>query len=142
MSDRLTGQELLAHVKKQLTAGYTRDDAARTAGYIKGKLERTDKVGFELAFHQALGIDIPVNATATAPRRRKPTGTISVFKSGNTALSAAYMTAIGAVPGDQFAVVAEGNTITLTLLGPDEEPDEEESEEADEAEMDAELVAA
>ena len=141
--ERLTGSELLYHVERQLTAGYTRDDAARTAGYIKGKLERTDKVGFELAFYQALGYNIPKNTTATAVRKRKPAGEVSVHKGGGTALSSAYMIAIGAQPGDKFEVVAEDGVITLTLMaGSEDEGGYDESEDADCTETSRELVAA
>ena len=140
--ERLTGSELLEHVKRQLSAGYTRDDAARTAGYIKGKLERTDKQGFELAFYQALGFAIPMNTKSTAPRKRKPAGTVTVHKNGGTALSSAYMLTIGARPGDAFEVVAEAGVITLTLVGEEESGDDEASEDADPSRRQLELVAA
>ena len=136
--DRLTGQELLVHVKNQLAAGYTRGDAARTAGYLKGEKERTDMAAFERAFHEALGFDIPDTKLV---RDRKPSGQVSVFKGGGTALSPAYMKAVGASYGDKFAVEIspDKNTITLRLMGPAEEEEEEEPE-YDEA--DVELVAA
>ena len=140
--ERLTGSELLEHVKRQLSAGYTRDDAARTAGYIKGALERTDKQGFELAFYQALGFAIPMNTKSTAPRKRKPAGTVTVHKNGGTALSSAYMLTIGARPGDAFEVVAEAGVITLTLVDEEESGDDEASEDADPSRRQLELVAA
>ncbi len=143
MSERLTGQELLAHVKSQLEAGYTRDDAARTAGYIKGKLERTDKVAFEHAFNAALGITTPEPPSVTK-RNRKPSGSVTVHKGGGTTLSVAYMKLVGAVPGDRFAVSVEGETIMLHLVGPEAEVElsPEESEDADCEDVELELVAA
>jgi hypothetical protein len=145
VGERLTGQALLTHVKEQLEAGYTRDDAARTAGYIKGVKEHTDKVGFERAFNEAIGISVP-EATQPSTRNRKPSGRVSVHKAGGATLSVAYMKQIGAVPGDEFTVTAEGNTITLELLSPDDTLmsvlDEEESEDADCEDVDLELVAA
>lgn len=145
MSERLTGQELLAHVKSQLEAGYTRDDAARTAGYIKGKLERTDKVAFEHAFNAALGITTPEPPSVTK-RNRKPSGSVTVHKGGGTTLSVAYMKLVGAVPGDRFDVeVSEDrNSIVLTLAGPEAEGElsPEESEDADCEDVELELVAA
>ncbi len=143
MSERLTGQELLAHVKSQLEAGYTRDDAARTAGYIKGKLERTDKVAFEHAFNAALGITT-LEPPSVTKRNRKPSGSVTVHKGGGTTLSVAYMKLVGAVPGDRFAVSVEGETIMLHLVGPEAEVElsPEESEDADCEDVELELVAA
>lgn len=139
--DRLTGQELLVHVKNQLAAGYTRGDAARTAGYLKGEKERTDMSAFERAFHEALGFDIPDTKLV---RDRKPSGQVSVFKGGGTALSPAYMKAVGASYGDAFAVEvdADRGVITLTLIEGYGDEDCVGSEDVEDAELDVELVAA